>query len=211
MKTSLKGRQFIAKEEGNILYAYDDATEKRVNVNDSVRGTITIGVGHTSAAGLPKVIPGMVITAAQSDSILASDLGKVEAQINNLVKVPLNQNQFDALVSFQFNTGGLAKSQVLIKLNNKDYKSAADAMLNWSKANGNQTLLLGRRQRERSMFLSPVTSAPVAGTTGAVVIGGGAVVATAPHHYWPWIVGTVVVVLVGIAVYEYIKRKKSNV
>ena len=57
MNTSQNGLNFIAKEEGNILYAYDDYNSKRVNVGDSVRGTITIGVGHTSAAGAPPARP----------------------------------------------------------------------------------------------------------------------------------------------------------
>lgn len=203
MKTSYNGIQFIEKEEGVILYAYDDATEKKVPVNGTAKGTLTIGTGHTSAAGAPKVVPGMTITKAQNDSILASDLGKVESQINNLVKVPLNQNQFDALVSFQYNTGGLAKSQVLSKLNKKDYQGAADGLLNWSKANGNATELLPRRQRERAVFLTPSSAAPA--TAAGAVVAGGLAVASSPHHYWPWIIaGTAVVVIIAL-IYHFRK------
>lgn len=174
MKTSNNGIQFIEKEEGVILYAYDDANEKRVPVGGTTHGTITIGTGHTSAAGAPKVVPGMTITKAQADSILASDLSKVEAQVNNLVKVSLTQNQFDALVSFQFNTGGLGRASVLTKLNKGDYAGAADALLLWSKANGNPTLLLPRRKREKALFLSTAVvkqdkvSGPVAGPVAAL-------------------------------------------
>lgn len=207
MKTSANGLKFISKEEGNILYAYDDATSARVNVGDTVKGTITIGVGHTSAAGAPKVTPGMVITEAQSQTILATDLGKVEAQVTKLVKVPLTQNQFDALVSFQFNTGGLAGSTTLKKLNANDYQGAADALLNWSKANGNSTLLLPRRQRERTLFLNKSSNG--GSVVGAVVVGGAATAVAAPHHYMPWIVaGTAVLAIalfIGYTVYEYKK------
>lgn len=207
MKTSTNGRKFIAKEEGNILYAYDDATSKKVNVGDAVKGTLTIGVGHTSAAGSPKVVPGMTITPAQADSILASDLGKVESQVTKLVKVPLNQNQFDALVSFQFNTGGLANSTTLKKLNAGDYQGAADSLLNWSRAVGNPTILLPRRQRERTLFLTKTSSSPAA-VGGVVVAGAGAAVA-APHNYLPWIVaGTMavaVIVFLGYTIHEYRK------
>ena len=90
MKTSANGRAFDEREEGTILHAYNDGT-----------GTWTIGVGHTSAAGLPHVYPGMVITPEQSDAILASDLASVEADINHHVNTPLNQNQFDALGQFR--------------------------------------------------------------------------------------------------------------
>lgn len=218
MKTSANGRKFIAKEEGNILYAYDDATEKRVPAGGTVKGTITIGVGHTSAAGEPKVVPGMTITAEQSDQILANDLGKVEKQVSDLVKVPLNQNQFDALVSFQFNTGGLGKSTTLKKLNAGDYQGAADAMLNWSKANNNPTLLLPRRKRERELFLTPSaavvpedkpSTTPKTVGVGTVLVGGVATAAAAPTDYVPWIIaGTFVLALIAFLVIDVISYNK---
>ena len=211
MNTSQNGLNFIAKEEGNILYAYDDYNSKRVNVGDSVRGTITIGVGHTSAAGAPQVVPGMVISDKESKSILANDLKKVEAEVNKLVKVSINQNQFDALDSFQFNTGGLGRSQVLAKLNKGDYKGAADAFLNWTRANGNPTLLLPRRQRERALFLTPAATGGATATAAGTVIAGGVVAATTPTQYWPAIVAvTFVVAILGYiayTVYEYRKQK----
>ena len=46
---------------------------------------------------------GMRITAAEADQILASDLAAVELDVNHFVKVPINQNQFDVLVTFDFN------------------------------------------------------------------------------------------------------------
>jgi lysozyme len=75
----------------------------------------------------------------------------VETTVNNLVKVPLTQNQFDALVSFVFNIGGgaFSKSTLLRKLNEKDYAGAADQFLVWVK----QPELTGRRKNERAQFL----------------------------------------------------------
>ncbi len=214
MKTSPNGRKFIAKEEGNILYAYDDFNNKRVNVGDPVRGTITIGVGHTTAAGSPTVVPGMTITAAQSDEILAKDLSKVEAEVTNLVKVPLTQNQFDALVSFHFNTGGLGRSQILRSLNTKDYEGAANAFLNWTKANGNPTLLAGRRKREIALFNSKSSSSGAsAGSAGAVVVGGAATATQVPHNYIPYVIaGTMLlafIVFIGVDIYNF--KKQQNV
>jgi lysozyme len=141
MKTSPEGRKAIAVREGNILTAYHDTV-----------GVITIGVGHTSAAGPPIVTPGMKITAEQSDEILSRDLVSVENDVNSAVKVPLTQNQFDALVSFVFNIGGTAfrNSTLLRKLNAKDYAGAADQFLVWVK----QKELTGRRKAERAQFLA---------------------------------------------------------
>src|ERR1700759_3326521 len=105
MKTSANGRKFIEGFEGLFLQAYDDANDHIVKLGQRVIGTLTIGYGHTSVAGPPKVYVGQVITKDMADAILASDLTAVELEVSHLVKVPLNQNQFDALVSFQFNTG----------------------------------------------------------------------------------------------------------
>ena len=146
MKTSAAGRAAIARREGNKLKAYKDSV-----------GIWTIGVGHTTAAGLPKVAAGLVITAAQSDEILSRDLAKFENAVNGAVKVPLSQNQFDALVSLAFNIGGgaFAKSTLVRKLNKGDYRGAADSFMNWNKAGGKVLDgLTKRRNEERAQFLS---------------------------------------------------------
>lgn len=145
MKVSSKGRQKIKQEEGERLVGYLDS-----------RGIPTIGVGHTSAAGPPKVTKGMKITSAQSDEILSRDLGDVEGCINTSVKVPLTQNQFDALASLIFNIGEPAfkKSTLLKKLNAKDYAGAADQFPVWKKAGKDTAILLARRRRERELFLT---------------------------------------------------------
>src|SRR5581483_4311493 len=144
MITSSKGRRFIEQFEGLSLRTYDDGT-----------GVLTIGYGHTSAAGLPRVVRGQSITKDQADQILASDLGKVETQVNNLVHVPINQNQFDALVSFHFNTGALGRSTALKKLNAGDYNGCADALLAYNRAGGRVLPgLQRRRQAERKLFLT---------------------------------------------------------
>jgi lysozyme len=155
MQTSPAGRAAIARREGNVLKAYLDSV-----------GVLTIGVGHTSAAGAPKVTKGMTITATQSDDILARDLAGVEAAVASLVKVPLNQNEFDALVSLVFNigAGGFKSSSVLRNLNAGNRAGAADAMLAWNKGTigGKKVALSGltsRRKDERAQFLTP---APIA-------------------------------------------------
>ncbi len=156
MKTSLAGRKAIAQREGNKLTAYVDSV-----------GVLTIGVGHTSSAGAPKVTKGMKITAAESDAILSRDLATFERAVEGTVKVPVNQSQFDALVSLAFNIGGgaFAKSSLVRKLNAGDTRGAADAFLSWNKGKVNGKLveikgLTTRRKAERAQFLSgkPVQS-----------------------------------------------------
>lgn len=211
MKTSPVGRQLIESFEGLILGAYDDANDHIVEEGQQSRGTLTIGYGHTNAAGPPKVFVGDRITKEQADAILASDLAKVEANVTNLVKVPINQNQFDALVSFQFNLGSLGRSSVLRKLNAKDYKGAADAMLAYDHAMGQKLPgLTRRRQAERNLFLKPSTTSVVTTTTtGAVIAGTAGAVAAAPHNWHYFVITGVVVLLLGgiaFAIYEKVKK-----
>ena len=148
MKTSDRGIALIKAHEGLRLQAYQDPV-----------GVWTIGYGHTTAAGPPKVERGMKITDAGADAILRQDLAKFEGYVSSAVKVPLNQNEFDALVSFTFNLGpgNLRSSTLLKKLNAGDRAGAADEFLKWTKAGG-KTLpgLVKRREAERALFLAPM-------------------------------------------------------
>lgn len=215
MKTSPKGRKLIERYEGLILGAYDDLRGDRiVQPGERVAGTLTIGYGHTTAAGSPKVFIGQRITREQADQILASDLVKVERDVERLVKVPLTQNQFDALVSFHFNTGALGKSSALKLLNQKKYKEAADALTLYNKSKG-ATLqgLVRRRNEERKLFLTP-DSQPVHenNAAGAVIVAGGIAAGSASHtNYWPWILGATLIV--GISTWvliRYLRKKKET-
>ena len=146
------GLKFLEKEEGCRLTAYNDGT-----------GTWTIGTGHTSAAGLPKVYPGMTITQTLADAILLSDLASVEADIAHHVKISLNQNQFDALASFDFNIGALDRSSLLLLINSAITDpiriTAAFEAWRFAHINGVETpILLGRRQREAALYLKPIAS-----------------------------------------------------
>ena len=151
MKTSDRGIALIKAHEGLRLEAYPDPAHGwKVG---------TIGYGHTSAAGPPKVERGMKITEAGADAILRQDLAKFERYVLDAVKVPLNQNEFDALVSFTFNLGpgNLRSSTLLRKLNAGDRAGAADEFGKWVKAGG-KTLpgLVKRREAERALFRAPM-------------------------------------------------------
>lgn len=123
-------------------------------------GKWTIGWGHTKGV-TEKTKP---ITIAEGDALIADDLVEFEAAVNSLVKVPLLQCQFDALVSFAFNVGqdidedtiaeGLGDSTLLKKLNAGNYIGAADEFPKWNKAKGKVLAgLVNRRAAERAMFL----------------------------------------------------------
>lgn len=146
MKTSDAGRKMIEDFEGCILHAYNDGT-----------GTPTIGYGHTSAAGPPFVTMGMKIDEGEADQFLASDLGRVESTVSDLIEVALSQTQFDALVSFQFNTGWLGHPGCSLRkaLNGGNYKLAGSDFMLYDEASGRVlTGLLRRRQTERMLFLT---------------------------------------------------------
>ena len=148
MVTSANGRTMIETFEGMRLEAYQDQ-----------RGIWTIGYGHTDPA---VVVEGLTCTQGEADAWLASDLFNAESAVTRFVKAPLNQNQFDALVSLTYNigAGNFQQSTVLKRLNltqPADYDGAAEAFLMWDKTNGETNAgLLNRRTAEKTLFLTPV-------------------------------------------------------
>lgn len=152
MKTNRAGIDLIKEFEGLRTTAYADPV-----------GILTIGYGHTSAAGAPKVTKGMKITAAYAEDILVIDLAKFEAEVlRKLTRLP-NENQFAAMVSLCFNIGpgNFAKSSVLHYFNAGDPTTAADKFLLWNKAGGKVLAgLKRRREAERTLFRRPVVEAP---------------------------------------------------
>jgi lysozyme len=149
MKTSSEGRRLLTQREGLKLRAYKCSA-----------GVWTIGVGHTAAAGPPSPRSGMTITREEADAIFIRDLVQFETAVRRAVKVDLTQGQFDALVSFAFNIGigGFRKSTVVRRLNEGNYRGAADALLMWVKP----PEITARRRSERKQFLD-ATPASAAG------------------------------------------------
>ena len=153
MITSLEGRKFIESFEARRLKAYRDSV-----------GVWTIGIGHTSMAGSPTVNPGMMITDQQCDDIFDADLRPVERKVEELVKVPISQKQFDALVSFSFNvgTGALAKSTLLKRVNAHQFDLVPAEFMKWANAGGKELSGLVRRRRaEAAMWREIDRSAPI--------------------------------------------------
>src|SRR6266498_1702606 len=117
-----RGLDLVKHFEDLYLKAYKDEV-----------GIWTIGYGHT---GLKHndgtVYPGRIITEEQANNLLAYDMGVFEDRVNRLVTATLTDDQFSALVSFDFNTGGLEGSTLLRLLNSEDYQGAADQFLRWT-------------------------------------------------------------------------------
>ena len=128
-------------------------------------GVWTIGYGTTIYPDGRGVKPRDTCTREQAETWLVFDLRDAVVDVLDLVKVPLNQNQFDALVSFVYNVGsdidedatpeGLGDSTLLRKLNTGDYGGAADEFLKWVNGGGKKLPgLVRRRKAERELFLS---------------------------------------------------------
>ena len=144
MKTSQAGIDLIHSFESLRLKAYPDPGSKDGK-------PYTVGWGSTGS----DIGPGTVWTKEKADQRFASDLSKFEQAVSLLVKVPLTQYQFDALVSFTYNLGiGSLKSSTLLKMLNEGYYSNAGLqLLRWTKNDGvEMDGLVRRRKAELKMF-----------------------------------------------------------
>jgi len=142
MRTSQEGFALIKSSEGLRLTAYPDPGT----------GSEPWTIGYGSTRG---VVKGMKITVEQAERMLQNDVGRFEPELDNLVEVPLKQNQWDALMSFVYNLGAanLASSTLLKRLNVGDYDGAAAQFLRWNKAAGRELPgLTARRRAEQKLF-----------------------------------------------------------
>lgn len=144
-KISATGLQLIKKFEGCRLYAYKPVSTEKY---------WTIGWGHYG----PDVKAGSTITQAQADTMLVNDMARYEGPVNDPDYVPitgeLNQNQFDALVSFCYNCGA-GNLKYLCK--GRTASQIAQSILKYDKAGGNVLAGLTRRRKaEVELFQKPV-------------------------------------------------------
>ena len=140
-----------------MMNRYDRAAELimqfegcRLRAYKCPAGVWTIGYGSTKG-----VKEGMVITEQEAFARLMNDMQEAGATVEKFVTVPLNDNQFAALVSFVFNvgSGNFRGSTMLKMINSRQYLVAAEQFGRWNKA-GNQVLpgLTRRRAAERALF-----------------------------------------------------------
>lgn len=140
MRIGVNGLTLIKQFEGLRLHAYKCPAD-----------IWTIGYGHTA-----DVSANDVITEEDAIFYLRQDVAESERAVNQLVHVPLTQNQFDALVSFVFNlgVGNFCTSTLLKKLNARDYDGAEQEFGRWVHAGGKASPgLVRRRAAESALFL----------------------------------------------------------
>jgi lysozyme len=138
-RISAKGLELLKAFEGCELTAYDDGV-----------GVCTIGYGTTKGVNY-----GMCITQEKAEQLLQDDLIEFEKGVQELVKVPLSQNEFDAIVVFAYNIGlgGLEESTFLTQLNGGDYIGPLSQFLRWNKGGGRELAgLTRRRNAEAHLF-----------------------------------------------------------
>jgi len=147
MKLSNKGAVEIAEHEGIVLGPYLDS-----------QNVWTYGVGHTHHAGgpdpraLPREDTRRWTDEEVEEELLFAirlfdvDLDKYEKRVNEAIYAPLKQHQFDALVSFDFNTGGIYRAKLTDAINRKDY--SGDGFMGWLKPKE----IAKRRKAEQALF-----------------------------------------------------------
>ena len=139
MNISENGLELIKHFEGCELKAYKCPA-----------GVWTIGYGHIKTA-----VEGMEISQSYADELLEGEVVEYEEYVHKAVKVELNQNQFDALVSWTFNlgNGNLNASTMLKVLNSGNYEEVPAQMKRWNKAGGKVLEgLIRRREAEANLF-----------------------------------------------------------
>jgi len=150
----MRPRLSVSRSAVELIMAFEGFRARAAQLDD---GRWTVGYGHTATAR-----EGAEITEADAEALLLYDLIQASHAVNEHVYAPLNQNQFDALVSFAFNIGSRAfkSSPTARRLNEGRVLEAALAMELWRKADleGERIVidaLVRRRAAEKALFLKP--------------------------------------------------------
>lgn len=182
-RISTHGLNFVKGFEGFVPFVYDDMRPisagkyKPWKPADGIRGTLTIGYGHTDDAKykigfkLKDAPSDYRITESQAAAILDIDMDGAEADVNRDVKVPITQGMFDALASLVFNLGPLrSKAQTLLnRLNAKDYDGARAAFDLYVRSGGVTLPGLQRRRDGEQLLWDEGDIAPAIPAPGEIV------------------------------------------
>ena len=156
MQMTDRGLLALVRHEGIVPGPYRD-----------VKQVWTFGIGYTAAAGtpdpatMPRGLPADLNAGIrEAFKVFRTDLAAYEVAVRRAVTVPLAPHEFDALVSFHYNTGGIAKAALTRHLNAGDHAAAAAAFMGWLKP----TAIRTRREAERDLFRHgryPIGSIPI--------------------------------------------------
>ena len=149
MKITDRGFLTLIRHEGVVPGPYLDVKE-----------IWTFGIGHTAAAGPPD--PARMTRGMPADldagireafRVFRADLARYEAAVLRAVKVPLAPHEFDALVSFHYNTGAIARATLTAKHRAGDHAGAAAEFARWNRAGGRVLPgLVRRREAEAALY-----------------------------------------------------------
>lgn len=143
MRMSAEGLAFLEAHEGVVLKAYRDPV-----------GIWTIGAGLTSASGVVKVAPGMIITSAEATRLLDQALSRNYEPSVKKAMPRAKQHEFDAGVSFHWNTGAIGKASWVKRWQANAAKELIRAgLMAWNKGGGRVLPGLTRRRKEEAAML----------------------------------------------------------
>lgn len=138
MNLSREGAMELIGHEAIVLTRYLDSV-----------GVWTIGVGHTKAAGNPDPEKFRdALTIQETFDLFEHDVRRYADDVNSVLKVHVTQQQFDALVSFHFNTGAIRRALLVKRINDGDMNAAALGFMAWVKP----VAVTKRRMKERNLF-----------------------------------------------------------
>jgi len=138
MNISKNGKLEIASYEGLMTKAYYDSVK-----------VLTIGIGHTNVDNKVDMTLGKEYTIQQMIDLFNKDIQRYVDSVNKSLTVKISQSQFDALVSFQYNTGGFGRSTLKSRINSSgSAQSIFDAFLMWNKPKE----IIGRRTNEANLY-----------------------------------------------------------
>lgn len=146
MQCGVAGFNIIKSFEGFSPVAYED---------QGGRWTIGFGTAHEW------VKEGLTCTEAMANAWLTQDVQNVAAALSRMIKVPVNENQFDSLVSLTYNIGigNFSSSSALATLNDGDYDAVPAHMQMWDEVNGIADAgLIRRRAAEVALYQMPVVA-----------------------------------------------------
>ena len=145
MRMSTKGVAMLIASEGIVPAPYKDS-----------KGVWTYGIGHTAAAGAPN--PNEIPRGMPDDldaelrnvfTLFRNDLARYEHDVSSAIDVPLKQHQFDALVHFHYNTGGIDAARLTQQINAGDMAGAGESFMRWTKP----AEIIPRRKAEQALFV----------------------------------------------------------